>query len=188
MNLKYFYSCFLALLCVAAPVFAQIETGTSVQITIMGVPAEEKGKIDAVYPVGQNGTVNMPFIGPIRAAGLQPETLAASIQAAYRNAQIYVSPTIQVIDTRGGMTAKEQMVHVGGQVRRPGPVAYQRNLTIYQAVQGAGGATEFGSLKRVKLFRKGKQQVFDLTQPQFMRVPMEPDDTIEVPQKNWLGQ
>ena len=178
----------LAFACLISPIMAQIESGTSVQITIMGVPGEEKAKIDAVYPVGQNGTVNMPFIGSIRAAGLQPENLAASIQNAYRSAQIYRSPTIQVIDTRGGMTAQEQMVHVGGQVRRPGPVAYQQNLTLYQAVQGAGGATEFGSLKRVKLFRKGKTTTYDITKPQFMRVPMERNDTIEVPQKNWLGQ
>jgi len=177
----------LTLVCLISPIVAQIESGTSVQITIMGVPGEEKAKIDAVYPVGQNGTVNMPFIGNVRAAGLQPETLAASIQSAYRSAQIYNNPTIQVIDTRGGLTAREQMVHIGGQVRRPGPVAYQRNLTIYQAVQGAGGATEFGSLKRVKLFRNGKTTLYDLSNPQFMRVPMEPDDTIEVPQKNWLG-
>lgn len=187
MNLKVIRNIFIALTCLITPVLAQIESGTSVQITIMGVPGEEKTKIDAVYPVGQNGTVNMPFIGSIRAAGLQPENLAASIENAYRSAQIYSSPTIQVIDTRGGMTAREQMVHVGGQVRRPGPVAYQKNLTIYQAVQGAGGATEFGSLKRVKLFRSGKTTTYDLTNPQFMRVEMQRDDTIEVPQKNWLG-
>ncbi len=188
MNFKIVSKIFLALACLISPVIAQIETGTSVQITIMGVPGEEKQKIDAVYPVGQNGTVNMPFIGSIRAAGLQPESLAASIQNAYRSAQIYRNPTIQVIDTRGGMTAREQMVHVGGQVRRPGPVAFQKNLTLYQAIQGAGGATEFGSLKRVKLFRNGKTQTYDVTKPQFMRVPMQRDDTIEVPQKNWLGQ
>ena len=188
MNLKIIRNIFLAIGCFIAPAVAQIETGTSVQITIMGVPGEEKSKIDAVYPVGQNGTVNMPFIGSIRAAGLQPESLAAAIENAYRSAQIYNSPTIQVIDTRGGMTAREQMVHVGGQVRRPGPVAFQKNLTLYQAVQGAGGSTEFGSLKRVKLFRNGKITTYDLTNPQFMRVEMQRDDTIEVPQKNWLGQ
>ncbi|MGJ8634774.1 MAG: polysaccharide biosynthesis/export family protein [Luteolibacter sp.] len=170
------------------PALAQIESGTSVQITIMGVPAEEKGKIDAVYPVGQNGTVNMPFIGQIRAAGLRPESLASSIQNAYRSAQIYTSPTIQVIDTQGGMTAKALMVHAGGQVRRPGPISFQKNLTIYQAVQAAGGATEFGSLKRVKLYRDGKTTTYDLTNSQFMRIPLKPNDTIEVPQKNWLGR
>ncbi len=188
MNFKTIQNILLALACFISPIMAQIESGTSVQITIMGVPGEEKQKIDAVYPVGQNGTVNMPFIGSVRAAGLQPENLAASIQNAYRSAQIYRNPTIQVIDTRGGMTAREQMVHVGGQVRRPGPVAHRKNLTIYQAVQGAGGATEFGSLKRVKLFRNGKTTTYDLTKAQFMRVPMQRDDTIEIPQKNWLGQ
>lgn len=171
-----------------SPLIAQIEAGTSVQITIMGVPGEEKQKIDAVYPVSQNGTVNMPFIGAVRAAGMRPETLAATIQSAYRAAEIYNSPTIQVIDTREASSVREQMVHVGGQVRKTGPVAFNKNLTIYQAVQSAGGATEFGSLKRVKLYRGGKTQTFDLTNPQFMRVPMEPDDTLEIPQKNWLGQ
>ena len=170
------------------PVAAQIEAGTSVQITIMGVPAEEKGKIDAIYPVSESGTVNMPFIGILRAAGMQPESLASTIQNAYRSLEIYTNPTIQVIDTRGGLTARDQMVHVGGQVRRTGPVNFQRNLTIYQAVQAAGGATEFGSLKRVKLYRDGKTQTFDLTNPQFMRLPLQPDDTLEIPQKNWLGQ
>ncbi len=187
MTLKKIYAAALALVCLVTPAMSQIEAGTSVQITIMGVPLEEKGKIDAVYPVSESGTVNMPFVGVIRAAGMRPETLASSIQNAYRSQQIYTNPTIQVIDTRGGLTAREQMVHVGGQVRRTGPVNFQRNLTIYQAVQAAGGATEFGSLKRVKLFRDGKTQTFDLTNPQFMRIPLQPDDTLEVPQKNWLG-
>ncbi len=188
MKLKIVQSIVLAFACLMSPLMAQIEAGTSVNITIMGVPGEEKAKIDSLYPVGQNGTVNMPFIGSIRAAGLQPENLAASIQNAYRSAQIYRNPTIQVIDTRGGMATREQMVHLGGQVRRPGPVAWQKNLTLYQAIQGAGGASEFGSLKRVKLFRNGKVTIYDVTKPQFMRVPLQRDDTVEIPQKNWLGQ
>ena len=60
---------------------------------------------------------------------------------------------------------------------------YNRTLTLYQAIQAAGGATEFGSMKRVKLFRGGKQKQYDLTQAQFMQIPLEPNDTIEVPQK-----
>ena len=180
-----FALCLAGFIC---PALSQIEAGHSVQITIMGVPGEEKSKIDAIYPVSDSGTVNLPFIGNIRAAGLRPEVLAASIQNAYKSAEIYTDPTIQVISTREGAGVREQVVHLGGQVRRTGPVAYQKNLTIYQAVQAAGGATEFGSLKRVKLYRSGKIQTFDLTNPQFMRVPLQPDDTIEVPQKNWIGQ
>lgn len=188
MTFKNILTTFVGFALAISPVFSQIESGTSVQITIMGVPAGEKGSVDGLYPVSQSGTINMPFIGPVRAAGLNPENLAASIQGAYRAAEIYANPTIQVIDTQGGAGVKEQVIHVGGQVRRTGPVGWQKNLTIYQAVQSAGGATEFGSLKRVKLFRNGKMQSYDLSNPQFMTVPMEPNDTIEVPQKNWLGQ
>ncbi|QTN33135.1 polysaccharide biosynthesis/export family protein [Akkermansiaceae bacterium] len=188
ISLRSIVTCLFGFIALAAPTLAQIEAGTSVQITIMGVPVEEKGKIDAMYPVSESGTVNLPFIGTVRAAGMRPETLAASIQSAYKSAQIYNNPTIQVISTREGAGVQEQMVHVGGQVRRTGPVNYQKNLTIYQAVQAAGGATEFGSLRRVKLYRNGKTQTYDLTNPQFMRVPLEPDDTLEVPQKDWLGR
>jgi len=188
ITLKSICTCLITLIALAAPTLAQIEAGTSVQISIMGVPSEEKGKIDAMYPVSESGTVNLPFIGTVRAAGMRPETLAASIQNAYRSAQIYNNPTIQVISTREGSGVQDQMVHIGGQVRKTGPVNFQKNLTIYQAVQAAGGASEFGSLRRVKLYRNGKTQTYDLTNPQFMRVPLEPDDTLEVPQKNWLGQ
>lgn len=188
MNFKNILHALIGFAIVTSPVLAQIESGTSVQITIMGVPASEKGSIDGMYPVSQSGTINMPYIGAVSAAGLKPETLASSIQSRYRAAEIYSSPTIQVIDTQGNAGVKTQMIHVGGQVRRTGPVNWQKNLTIYQAVQSAGGATEFGSLKRVKLYRNGRTQSYDLTNPQFMRVPMEPNDTIEVPQKNWFGQ
>ncbi|WP_411827070.1 polysaccharide biosynthesis/export family protein [Luteolibacter sp. AS25] len=188
MNIKILSIFGLLLLGIISPVLGQIEAGTSVQISIMGVPAEEKGKIDALYPVSQSGTVNLPFIGVIRAAGMRPENLASSIQNAYKSAQIYTSPTIQVVSTAEGGNVVVQMVHVGGQIRRPGPVNFQKNLTIYQAVQAAGGASEFGSLKRVKLYRDGKTLTYDLTNPQFMRVPLRPNDTLEIPQKNWLGQ
>jgi len=187
-NVKTIVSCLTALLCLVSPAISQIEAGSSVQISIMGVPGEEKAKIDAIYPVSESGTVNMPFIGNVRAAGLRPESLAASIQGAYRSAQIYNDPTIHVISTREGAGVREQVVHIGGQVRGPGPKPFQKNLTIYQAVQAAGGATEFGSLKRVKLYRAGKTQTYDLTNPQSMRIPLQPDDTLEVPQKNMFGQ
>lgn len=186
--MKSLFQIILSLFIVASPLMAQIEAGTSVQITIMGVPLEEKGKIDAMYPVSNNGMVNLPYIGVVRAAGLAPETLAASIQNAYKAAEIYTSPTIQVVSTVEGAGVKEELVVVGGQVRRPGPVKYNNNLTIYQAIQNAGGATEFGSLKRVVLYRAGKSKICDMTDPQFMKLQLLPDDTIDVPKKDWLGR
>ena len=62
-----------------------------------------------------------------------------------------------------------------------------KGLTLYQAIQAAGGATEFGSMKRVKLFRNGRQTLYNLTDSKAMGISVQPNDTIEVPQKNMLG-
>ena len=80
------------------------------------------------------------------------------------------------------------VVTVGGQVRRPGPVPYQKNLTIYAAIQAAGGATEFGSMRRVNVIHDGKATTHDLTKVEAKIILTQCDDTIEVPQKNFLGR
>jgi polysaccharide export outer membrane protein len=187
INIKIFVTLTIAFLSLISPVLSQIEAGTSVQITIMGVPGDEKSKIDAMYPVSESGTVNLPFIGIMRAAGLRPEALAASIQNAYKEAEIYTDPTIQVVWTTEGSGVRSQVVHVGGYVRKTGPIPFQRNLTIWQAVQAAGGANEFGSLRRVKLYRAGKTQILDIEKAEFKQIPLKPDDTLEIPEKNIWG-
>jgi polysaccharide export outer membrane protein len=184
MNLKSILVVSLAMLCASLSAFSQaIQPKQAIRITVNGVPLEEKGRIDGDYPVGENGTVNMPFIGPVNAAGLRPENLASILQSRYKSAQIYRDPTFQVMATTGGSTVVEEVVHVGGQVARTGPVKFNRGLTLYQAIQAAGGATPFGTMKRVKLLRAGKQRSYDLTQLQNMQIPLDPGDTIEVPQK-----
>lgn len=177
----------LAFLVLFCPVFSQIQQGTALQITIQGVPKEEQTTINGMYPVSESGTINLPYIGTMRAAGLRPEELASLIQNAYKEAQIYNNPTIQIIWTAEGAGVREQVVHVGGYVRKPGPVQFQRNLTIWQAVQAAGGASEFGSLKRVKLYRAGKIQTYDIDNVEFKQIRLQPDDTLEVPEKNLFG-
>ncbi len=186
MNLKTVFFGLFCVLSITSSVFAQIQPGRAVQITISGVPAEEKGRFESIYPVSEAGTINMPFIGQVRAAGLRAEQLAESLQAHYKAAGIYNNPTFQVIDT-SSKTIEQQVVHVGGQVRGTGPKPWNRTLTLWQAIQAAGGPTEFGSMNRVRLTRKGSMKTYDCTKSQFQQVPLEPDDAIDVPEKNWIG-
>lgn len=165
------------------PALGQIQPGKSIMITILGVPAEEKGRIDGPYRVADNGTINMPFIGAVRAAGLKPEVLGSALEARYRGAGIYREPTIQVVADREGAEIEESVVHIGGQIGRPGPVKYLRGLTLWQAIQAGGGPTPFGTIKRVTITRAGKQRQYDLTEVRNMNIPLEPNDAIEVPQK-----
>jgi protein involved in polysaccharide export with SLBB domain len=188
MNLKPLFFTLLSLLLLQISAQAQIQAGKAINITISNVPDEDKATVTGVYPVSENGMINMPFIGLVRAAGLQNQDLANSLQSRYKSAGIYTNPTIQVITNAQDSQVNQETVTVGGQVRRPGPVPFGKDLTLWQAVQAAGGATEFGSMYRVRLFRDGNQKSYDLTKAQFMRVPLQRNDTIEVPQKNAFGR
>ena len=129
----------------------------------------------------------MPLIGQVKASGLSNSALQNLLQERYKSDGIYTNPTIQVIISGEGGAILQETVTIGGQVRRPGPVPYAKELTLWQAIQAAGGATEFGSMRRVKLYRDGKNQSYDVTKPQFMAIPLQRSDTIEIPQKNYLG-
>lgn len=186
MNIRSLVTGLAALLCMAGSAFAQIQAGRAVGITISGVAPEEKARFDEVYPVSETGTINLPYIGRIRAAGLNSEQLANALEEAYKKAQIYTDPKFQVIDS-DQKTVNQQVVYVGDRVRRPGPVPYTRTLTLNQAIQAAGGADEFGSIKRVKLYRNGKDKTYDLRLAEMKEIRLEPNDTIEVPMKDWKG-
>lgn len=188
MNLKNVLLSLLTLIVVATHASAQIRAGKAIDITISNVPLEDKQQINGTYPVSDGGTINMPFIGEVRAAGMSSAALQSALQARYKSAEIYTNPTIQVISDGEGGTVEKESVTVGGFVRQPGPVAFTRELTLYQAIQAGGGATEFGSLYRVRLLRNGKQKEYDVTQSQFKTIPLQRNDTIEVPQKNLLGR
>lgn len=78
-------------------------------------------------------------------------------------------------------------IQIGGQVRTPGPQKFNEGITLGDAVASAGGATVFGASKRVKVLRDGKATTYDLSKEEFAQVELKPGDTIEMPQKNWLG-
>jgi polysaccharide export outer membrane protein len=176
-----------ALSLVPACLKAQIEAGAAIIITIQGVPVGEQGRINATYPVSERGFITMWHVGSIKAAGLQPDVLARQIESLYRTAQIYTSPTIQILaDSSDRLT--QQVITVGGKVRVPGPKPYSRNMTLYAAVMAAGGPTEFGALNRVSLYRNNKRYIYDLSKGSHKLLKVFPRDTIVIPQKNWFGR
>jgi len=182
---------YFALTCAALAAGASgqtvIKPGTAIKIQILGIPQDEMSRISAEYPVSAGGTINMPFIGTISAGGSTPTDLAHRIESAYKSAQIYRYPTVQVIAS-SGQSIEKQIVHIGGHVKRPGPTEFVEGLTIYQAIQAAGGADEFGAMNRVRLTRGGSVKTLNVKQDQFKNYVLQQSDTIEVPEKNIWGQ
>jgi len=76
---------------------------------------------------------------------------------------------------------KAEKFFITGQVRNPGAYTFERGLTVLQAISLAGGLTDKGSNRRIKVIRtvKGKkgQQNIDLADA------IQPGDTLLVPQR-----
>ncbi len=175
------------LLIIPASLQAQIEAGGAIQITIQGVPVAEQGRINGGYPVSDKGFITMWKVGAIKVSGVETDVLARRIETAYRDAEIYTSPVIQIIaDSGDNLTL--QVVTVGGKVRAPGPKPYRRGMTLYQAVMSAGGPDPFGAINRVSLYRNGKRYIYDLHKGEHKLLKVYPSDTIDIPQKNVFGK
>jgi protein involved in polysaccharide export with SLBB domain len=133
----------------------------------------------------------LPLLRPgIKASGLSSARLARDIEKAYRDAEIYVNPRINVISNKdeAAQQIDAQIVTVGGFVGGPGPIPYTRGMTLFEAVAAAGGAGTFGSDKRVEIHRRGvKVGVYNIRIAKDMKVPVYPGDTIKVPQKTVFG-
>lgn len=163
-----------------------IARGNVLEISIKGVPVEEQQDINGIYTVDESGRVRLPHLtSGVSASGVSPSSLAKRIEAAYRNAGIYTGPAINVInqETTREKTETRRFVTVGGQVRGAGSIPFQDGLTVYAAIQAAGGENEFGDMRKVKLMRGNRIQVYDMRVPANRLVRLRQNDIIEVPQK-----
>jgi len=61
-------------------------------------------------------------------------------------------------------------------------------LTVYQAIQAAGGATEFSTMRHVAILRENKIIDCDLTKVEFMKTILKSGDLVNVPRKCFVSE
>ncbi len=157
--------------------------GDALELRIGGVPAEETQLITGTYTVDGEGSINLPHIGNVRAAGLTQAALQRAIEAAYRQKEIYTNPSITVM-----VPNVARFVNVSGDVRQPRRVEYTQDLTVLGAISAAGGFTEYADQRKVRLLRKGAIQLIDVKAVRgnpSLDITLLPGDQIEVPQSWW---
>jgi len=134
----------------------ELKPGQSFQMRISGVPADEIALVNQKYGISDEGSIRLPYLtGQLAAAGLKPSELARKIEAAYREAQIFTRPTIQV-DVSGGEGSGERYVTVIGEVKASGSIIYQPGLTLVAAIAQSGGFTDFAKTGDIKVTRGDK--------------------------------
>ena len=100
--------------------------------------------------VSPDGDVYVPEFGPIQVSGLQIG--AAQNRIRSRLGRYFQSSDIQV---KLGQTRSIQ-INVLGEVRVPGTFTLSSLSTVYHALYLAGGVSDLGTLRNIKLFRHGR--------------------------------
>lgn len=112
--------------------------------------------------VDASGSIQVPLIGAVQAAGRTPDELAQEIEARLAG-QFLQNPRVSVTVAE----AASQKVTVDGAVRKPGVYVMRGQTTLLQAVAMAEGPNEIANLRSVAVFRTAPEgrmvAVFDLS-------------------------
>ncbi|MDB4948736.1 MAG: polysaccharide export protein [Gemmatimonadetes bacterium] len=149
---------------------AALSPGDAVRITVWRSP-ELSGEFD----IGADGSIMHPLFRDVTAAGVPFRELESRIRVKLErystDPQFVVAPLFRV--------------SVGGEVRSPMLLTLGPEVTITQAIARAGGATEQGRLRAVRLIRGGVERPLDLTRPEggAMTMTVRSGDQIVVPRR-----
>lgn len=120
----------LPLLPVASPAAYNLGPGDQVRIITYG---EET--LTGEFRVNDSGSIALPLIGAVHAAGLTSAELETSVGSALQRANLVRDPSVAV------EVIAYRPIYVLGEVNKPGQYAYQPGMTVVTAVAVGGGFT-----------------------------------------------
>ncbi len=137
--------------------------------------------LSRTVPVRMDGNISLPLIHEIKAAGLTPLQLEASITERLKG--FYENPNVSVTV----METNSFKVYVSGEVRRQGVYRLRSETTILQIIPMAGGFTEWANQNKILIIRKenGREKRLTVSYKKAMKgddpgsnVVLKPGDTI----------
>jgi len=130
----------------ATPQNYRLGPGDAVNVDIWG--ASQESVTETISP---DGTITIEGIGVIQLGGL-------SVSQAKARLKKVLGPRYQgsQIDLTLGQT-RTITISVMGEVKVPGTYTMSAFASVYNALYMAGGPNEIGTLRNVKVFRRGKQ-------------------------------
>lgn len=131
---------------IATPQNYVLGPGDQVVIDIYG--ASQKSENLTVSP---DGDITVPGYGPIHVAGLTVAGAQSKIRGTLGSR--YASSSLKI----GVGQTRSIMVNVMGEVKAPGTYTLSAFATVFHALYMAGGISDLGTLRNIKVFRGGRQ-------------------------------
>lgn len=158
---------------------AQLHAGDTITITLNGPPTP----IDPMQKlINDDGTISLPYIDRIKAAGKTPGELEIAIHDLYvPKWYTHLDVTVQASNNR--------VYYVLGEVKRPDRYVYTGEITVSRAIASAGDFTDFADKSEVYLTRANGQR-FTLNLKRILAgeatdPAVYPGDRIEVTRRVW---
>jgi polysaccharide export outer membrane protein len=129
-------------------------------------------ELSETFAIGDDGVIELPLAGDVKASGDTPTALAAAIAATLTARGMIKDPSVAV------EVSSYRPIFILGEVNRPGQYPYEPGMTVVAAVSLAGGYT----YRAVKSYEgvvriKGSKTSDGLVQPQDR---LEPGDVITI--------
>jgi protein involved in polysaccharide export with SLBB domain len=124
--------------------------GDQIRIAVWRAP-----ELSGDFVIAGNGTIIHPLYRELQVAGIPMSAVEDRIRTFLRtyqtNPQFVVQPLMRVV--------------VGGEVRLPNVYSVPPETTIAQAIALAGGPTERGNVRAIRVIRDRQEVRMDLTRP-----------------------
>ena len=157
---------------------ARFHVGDTVAVALTGLPEIIEPHVE---PIKEDGTITMPNIGHVQAAGktageLQNEIYNLYVPKLYRHLTVTVN-------------TGDRVYYVTGEVKQPGRQLYAGQMTVTKAITTAGDFTDFANHKKVWLIRANGQRIKvncnEALRDSSKDPQVYPNDQIQVPRRIW---
>ncbi len=152
--------------------------GTLMPGDVIRLAGTREAEIPGEYPVDEGGTVVLPLLGSRDVSHVSGAELKRQLVTAYR----------QQLRNQDVQIALLRRVRVLGAVKNPGIYHVDPTMTVADAIALAGGATQQGKLKGVKILRGEKELRANVDTDAPVANEMRSGDQIIVPERSWFAR
>ncbi len=131
------------------------------------------------YGVRPDGKITVPLIKDVQAAGLTPEQLGANITKSLTE---FINKPDVVVSV---LQVNSKKYFITGEVSRPGQYPLVTPVTVFEAINGAGGFRDFANRKNIIVMRGSQRIKFnyeDILKGKHLEtnIPVQNNDTIAI--------
>ena len=125
----------------------RIESNTLTAGDVVSVTFPTAAELNQAQKIRLDGKISLPILGEVVAAGKSPKTLQEELKTQYagnlQDSKVVVSLVTSV-----------NVVYVNGEVRGPGKVVLDRQMTVFEVIMESGGFSPIANPKKVTLTRQ----------------------------------